>query len=160
MTATATQEEEKVIVTLCDMKNPRVIRYNPVTANHMYFKIRRPPSINGFRGKIEGKPCTLDLIRILYLNQFILCVKNNQEPTIAMIFVQSFTEMNAINSFLLVELQGHVQGRNKPWLVNHSAVGKLTKIHNQTRVENGEIKLFITTSVMLCGIDLPRNDFL
>ena len=77
-----------------------------------------------------------------------------------MIFVQSFSELNAINGYLLVQLQGHVDGNHKPWIINHSAVGKLTKIQNHSRIKNGEIKLFITTSVMLCGIDLPRKGFI
>ena len=50
------------------------------------------------------------------------------------------------------------QGRPKPWLVNNSSVGKLTKLENQRNIDDGHIKLYVTTSVMLCGIDLPRVD--
>ena len=156
MTATASKEDEMKISKLCDMRDPIVIRSNPVTANHMYFKLKRPPSINGFRGKGDKKPSTLDLIKFLVLDQFISCVKMNIEPKVIMIFVQSFSEMNAIRDYLLIQLHGHLAGKKKPWLVNNSAVGKLTKIANRKRIENGDVKLFITTSVMLCGIDLPR----
>ena len=156
MTATATKSEEASISQLCDMNNPVIVRSNPVTSNHMFYKVKRPPSINGFRGKGDGKPSTLDLIKLLLLDKFIESVKRKEEPKIAMIFVQSFSDLNAINGHLLVQLQGHVDGKHKPWIVNYSGVGKLTKVENQKRMKNGEIKFYITTSVMLCGVDLPR----
>ena len=37
-------------------------------------------------------------------------------------------------------------------------VGKHTKAENELRIQNGDINLFVTTSVMLCGVDLPRVD--
>ena len=45
-------------------------------------------------------------------------------------------------------------------MVNHSAVGKITKIENEKRMRTGDVKLFISTSVMLLGIDLPRVDLI
>ena len=56
------------------------------------------------------------------------------------------------------ELHDKLRGQKKPWLMNHSSVGKHTKVMNQIDMDNGGIKLYITTSVMLCGIDLPRVD--
>ena len=158
MTATASKNEERKICELCDMRDPVILRSNPVTENHLYFKIRRPPSCYGFRANIDGKPSTLGLLKILILDKFIECIQSGEEPKTTIIFVQSFQELENINNYLLVQLRNILRGKNKPWLVNHSAVGKLTKIDNQKRVENGQIKLFITTSVMLCGIDLPNVD--
>ena len=40
----------------------------------------------------------------------------------------------------------------------HGGMGKLTKLEDAKRIEKGEIKLFLTTSVLLCGVDLPRVD--
>ena len=45
-------------------------------------------------------------------------------------------------------------------MVNHSAVGKITKIQNEMKMKSGEVKLYISTSVMLLGIDLPRVDLI
>ena len=45
-------------------------------------------------------------------------------------------------------------------MINHSAVGKLTKKRNENRMKSGEVKLFISTSVMLLGIYLPRVDLI
>ena len=44
--------------------------------------------------------------------------------------------------------------------MNHSSIGKHSKVSDQIDMDNGEIKLYITTSVMLCGIDLPRVDII
>ena len=160
MTATATISDEKKISDLCDMRDPFIYRSSPVTKNHLYFKVRRPPSMNGFRGNNSGKPSTLGLLQLLVLDRFVSCFKDGEETKVTMIFVQSFIELNIINNFLLVKLHKHLRGRAKPWMTNHSAVGKLTKEENQKRIEAGEIKLFITTSVMMCGIDLPRVDMI
>ena len=103
MSATVTKSEEREISQLCDMKEPFILRNNPVTKNHMFFKLRRPPSVNGFRGKGDGKPSTLDLLRILVLDNFIELIKSGGEPKISMIFVKSFDELNTVNGFLLTK---------------------------------------------------------
>ena len=49
MTATSTPRENAKIMKMCDMKaDTVVIRRSPITENHMYIKLARPPSINGF----------------------------------------------------------------------------------------------------------------
>ena len=111
----------------------------------MFYKILRPPSINGFRGKGDNKPDTMGLIKLLILDKFIQCIKDSEEPKVAMIFVQSYTELIAINNFLLVKLKNVMGGKSLPWIINDSSVGNLTKLENQRRVEAGEIKLFVTT---------------
>ena len=111
----------------------------------MFCKLLRPPSINGFRGKGDNKPDTLGLIKLLILDKFIQCILESEEPKITMIFVQSYTELIAINNHLLVKLKSVLDGKSLPWIINDSSVGKLTKIENQRRVEAGEIKLFVTT---------------
>ena len=160
MTATATKTEESSIKDLCDMTDPCVIRQNPVTNNHLYIKLKRPPSINGFRGKGDGKTSTLDLLQVLVLDKFVDCVKNGEDPKVTMIFVQSFEDQNVIKNFLISNLKTHLQGKVTPWICNNSAVGKITKIENDRKVKNGDIKLYITTSVMMCGVDLPRVDLI
>ena len=91
MTATATKADETTISKLSDMTNPKVIRYSPVTENHMFYKILRPPSNYGFRGEYES-PSTLKLIKILVLDRFISCIKINEDSKIIMIFFQIFEE--------------------------------------------------------------------
>ena len=158
MTATATRQDIKNISKMCDMNEPVIIQSNPVLPSHCYFKILRPPSLNGFRRKDDEKPATMDLLRVLVLDRFIACVKRNETSKVIMIFVQSYSELNCINNYLRVQLKKHLNGKEKPWIVNNSSVGKITKVENQRRIENGEISLYITTSVMLCGLDLPRVD--
>ena len=68
--------------------------------------------------------------------------------------------MNTISDYLRVQLREKLKGKDKHWIVDHSAVGTFTKLTNQKRMDKGEIKLYITTSVMLCGIDLPQVDII
>ena len=117
MTATASRTDEEKIMNICDMLDPTVIRYNPVMKNQMFFKIPRPPSRYGFLGKEDDDPCTLELIKILVLNKFINSVKSGKEHKVAIIFVQSFQELNTINNYLLVELQKYVEGINKLYIL-------------------------------------------
>ena len=53
MTATASSEDVKKIICMCDMGNPNVFRYSPITNNHMFIKLKRLPSIYGFNGNSE-----------------------------------------------------------------------------------------------------------
>ena len=161
MTATATKSDGEKIALLCDMKNPVTIRSNPVTKNHMFVKIERPPSLYGFRGHSKEKPSTLELIKILVLDNFIRSIINEDEAQkTIIIFVQSYDELNTINQYLVVMLRNKLRGKTKPWIVNHSAVGMHTKVKAQNDMDSGIIKLYISTSVMLCGIDLPRVDII
>ena len=100
MTATATMKDESSIASLCDMKDPVIIRDNPVTANHLYFKVERPPSVYGFRGHSKDKPSTLGLLQLLVLDKFISSVRNGTELKRMIIFVQSFEELTTINNYL------------------------------------------------------------
>ena len=161
MTATSTPRENARIMKMCDMKEDTVvIRRSPITENHMYIKLVRPPSINGF----DSDPTSVDFLATedilcrIVLDSYINDILADRKPKVVMIFVQSFKELNAINRLLLLKLEDHLQGRAKPWAINHSDLGSRTKADLFRRMEAGEISLFITTSVMLCGLDLPCVD--
>ena len=146
---------------MVDMKaDTVVIRRSPLTENHMYIKLVRPPSINGF----DCDPTSVDFLATedilcrIVLDSYIDDILAGRKPKVVMIFVQSFRELNAINRLLLLKLEDHLQGKPKPWAINHSDLGSRTKSELFRRMEAGEISLFITTSVMLCGVDLPCVD--
>lgn len=133
-----------------------------VTENHMYIKLARPPSINGFDSDPTSADflATEDILCRIVLDSYIDDILANRKPKVVMIFVQSFKELNAINRLLLLKLEDHLQGKAKPWAINHSDLGSRTKSELFRRMEEGEISLFITTSVMLCGVDLPCVDII
>ena len=133
-----------------------------VTENHMYIKLARPPSINGFDSDPTSADflATEDILCRIVLDSYIDDILADRKPKVVMIFVQSFKELNAINRLLLLKLEDHLQGKAKPWAINHSDLGSRTKSELFRRMEEGEISLFITTSVMLCGVDLPCVDII
>ena len=128
----------------------------------MYIKLARPPSINGFDSDPTSADflATEDILCRIVLDSYIDDILANRKPKVVMIFVQSFKELNAINRLLLLKLEDHLQGKAKPWAINHSDLGSRTKSELFRRMEEGEISLFITTSVMLCGVDLPCVDII
>ena len=161
MTATSTPQENTKIMKMCDMKEDTVvIRRSPITENHMFIKLVRPPSIHGFESDPSSVDClaTEDILCRIVLDSYIEDILADRKPKTIMIFVQSFKELNAINRLLLLKLEDHLQGKTKPWAINHSDLGSRTKSELFSRMEAGEISLFITTSVMLCGVDLPCVD--
>ena len=162
MTATSTPTDNVKIVKLCDIRPDYVtVRRSPVTDNHLYYRIQRPPSVNGFsQGEEPEIKSTLSLVCHLVLDSYVLDILEGRQPKIIMIFAQSYVELNAINRYLLMRFKNFLKGKLKPWIINHSEVGKKTKGETMNKLSLGQISLIVTTSVMLCGLDRPRIDII
>ena len=160
MTATSTPKDNMKIRKMCDMRPDSItIRRSPVTSNHMYYRVQRPPSVNGFSPIDDSDNITtLSLICRLVLDSYVSDVMSQRTPKVVMIFAQSYAELNAINRYLCLKLEHHLGGKSKPWAINHSEIGVWRKKELFEKITSGEISLIITTSVMLCGIDLSRVD--
>ena len=160
MTATSTPADNVKITKMCDMRPGYVtVRRSPVTDNHLYYRIQRPPSVNGFsQGEDPDFKSTLSLVCHLVLDNYVQDVVEGRPPKIIMIFAQSYSELNAINRYLLMRFKNMLKGKPKPWIINHSEVGKKSKIEILNKLASGQISLIATTSVMLCGLDRPRVD--
>ena len=162
MTATSTPTDNVKIKKMCDM-NPAVvtIRKSPVTDNHMYYRIQRPPSVNGFSpGEDPDIKSTLSLVCLLVLDSYVRDIMEGRPPKIIMIFAQSYIELNSINRFLLMKFKHLLKGKPKPWIINHSEIGNKSKNEILNKLSSGQISLIATTSVMLCGLDSPRVDII
>ena len=132
-----------------------------MTDNHLYYRVQRPPSVNGFSpGEDPDIKSTLALVCHLVLDSYVLDIMEERQPKIIMIFAQSYIELNAINRYLLMRFKHFLKGKAKPWIVNHSEIGSKSKTEILNKLSLGQISLIVTTSVMLCGLDRPRVDII
>ena len=90
-------------------------------------------------------------------------IKNGATPKRAIIFVKKLDDLMELDDFLSDQL-GHLEITRSPttcpWVTNCSATGTVTaeKIRERTRTEDSTITLYISTSVMLCGLDIKDID--
>ena len=134
----------------------------------MYINLERPPTCNGFYGKLGNKGETekygqCHLLSRIYLNQFISDVNNDITPKKGMIFCQTLSDIMDVSDYLTRKLRSTlknrgVENKNYPWVINHSEIGHVTAEHIRKRSSNGDISLYITTSVMLLGLDIRDID--
>ena len=159
MTATATEAdvaEMKVCLGLRD--NVTVLRASPVQ-NHMKFvALRRPANGCGFDGIVNrsGKFCPglSHILNTIYLKQFIGAMKTNQDVKKCIIFFRTEMQMLETYEYLLSQLPQFKDNESIPFVMNHSINGEATE---KSFVERrNDIKLFLTTSKMLMGLDLAN----
>ena len=93
------------------------------------------------------------------MKQFICDIKEGRKPKKATLYVKKYSDLDELDDFLTSEL-GHLKivknPKTCPWVVNSSATGKNTaeKIRQRTKEVDSSIFLYITTSVMLFGLDI------
>ena len=174
MTASAKRKTEKgvkkneleEIKIMCGIQftNTVVITISPILHNHLYVNLKKPPSIYGFLGKehFSGSSVKIGSVHFLwriYLKRFVSDVKEGKTPKRAILYVKKYLDLADLDEFLTEEL-GHLEIAQSPntcpWVVNSSATGKITaeRIRERSQEENSSIYLYITTSVMLFGLNI------
>ena len=160
------KSEIEEIKTLCSIAHSptTVITISPILSNHIYVSVKKPPTKNGFFGKdcFSFKPDKVGTVHVLwqlYLKRFVEDILTGKTPKRAVLFVKKMTDLMEVDDFLTSKL-GHLDisrdPNTCPWVTNSSATGKITaeKIRARSTTANSSIHLYITTSVMLFGLDL------
>ena len=123
-----------------------------------YCRIERPPSIYGTYGKTVGdvfKPGTLQVLKTCYLDKYVEDVKMGLETKRAIWFFKKEEDIADVNDFLCEALPELASDPSTcPWVVNFSGVGPVTA--KSIRERSGEISLYLTTAVMMMGINLEN----
>ena len=160
------KSEVDQIKSMCAIQHSEtsVITISPILHNHIYVSLRSPPPISGFYGpETQDSPTTkIGLVHLLwriYLKYFVTEIKANRTPKRAIIYVKKMNDLVDLDEFLTMELEHLDVVRNPntcPWVVSSSASGRITteKIRERAGEEDSSIHLFITTSVMLFGLNL------
>ena len=101
------------------------------------------------------KPGFLDTLRSIVLDQYIELVRSGNPVKAIMIFLKKEEDLADINDFLCEACPELASDPSTcPWVVNFSGVGPATA--KSIRERSGEISLYLTTSVMLMGINLQN----
>ena len=92
-------------------------------------------------------------MRSTFLDKFVESIRNGSPVKKAVWFFKKEEDIADINDYLCDCLPEFAEDPSTcPWVVNFSAIGPATALSIRNRA--GEIKLYLTTAVMLMGIDL------
>lgn len=159
MTATATVKEIREMKDCLGFRDDEilVLKSSPVQAHVKFQTLRRPPNGAGFDGDFSSsgsfKPGLGHMLDIIYLERFISDINKGLDPKKAIIFFRTETQLLATYEYLQERLP-QFNGKNRviPYVMNHGAVGEATDKDIVDRKD--DIKLFLTTSKMIMGVDL------
>ena len=103
----------------------------------------------------DFKPGLIEVLRASYLDKFVDKIRRGEAVKRAVWFFKREEDIADINDFLCDVLPEHGSDPSScPWVVNFSGVGPATAKSIRERGE--EISLYLTTSVMLMGINLAN----
>ena len=157
-TATLTMEEEGELMASFGLRrvNTTVLRASPVLKHHKYIRLERPPNMYGSYGvDVKGieKPGLIQMLRNCILDKFVEHIEAGIPPKKAIVFFKKEDDIADVNDYLCNALPEVSKDPSScPWVVNFSGVGPATAKSISDRKE--EISLYLTTSVMLMGLDL------
>ena len=118
--------------------------------------MERPANIYGSYGRVindELKPGLIQVLRSCFLDKFVDHMRRGIEVKKAIWFFRREEDIADVNDYLCSELPELAQDPSScPWVVNFSSVGPATAKSISSR--QGDISLYITTAVMIMGIDL------
>lgn len=121
-----------------------------------HFRIERPANIYGSYGKTVNGVLKQGLVHVMgpaYLDKYVENTRKGIPVKKAIWFFKKEEDIADINDYLCECLPDQAADPSKcPWVVNFSSVGPATALSIRSR-EN-EITLYLSTAVMLMGIDL------
>ena len=140
--------------------NTVVLKSNPVQSQHCYVNVRRPPNVSGaFGDELDAghKPGTVQLLDRLILDEFVEDVKLGKKPKKTIIFFRREDDIPNVYDAICERLPEHAANPNTiPWVQNHSGIGPVTA--ESYRQRRDSISLYLSTSVMLLGLDFSDID--
>ena len=107
--------------------------------------------------KAVYKPGLVQFLQEIFLDKFMHCIRNNLPVKHAILLFKKEDDIADVNDLLCELLPEQAMDPSScPWVVNHSSIGPITA--QSIRSRSGEISLFLSTSVMLMGLDCPNID--
>ena len=159
--------EIEQIAALCSIHHSPYITVmkTPILSNQIFVRLLKPPATYNFRGQFNNtnsdkvKSGASELLWNIYLKHFVKCIEDGTQPKKAIIYVTNLIHLMDINEFFrekLIHLDVVKNPQTCPWILNNSNAGKNTieKIRQRSKDPNGGIYLYVTTSVMLMGLDI------
>ena len=126
------------------------------------FRLQRPPSCYGTYGKeVKGieKPGLVQVLQDVYLDEYVACLKDRRPVKHALFMFKNEDDLVDVNDFLCELLPEMAEDPSCcPWVMNHSSVGAATA--ESIRNRSGNISLYLSTAVMLMGINCSNIDLI
>ena len=164
MTATATKNDIKEVVSALGLRVPPLVLSTSPVLPHIKFSILRRPSNNyGLDGYVtkDGKfqPGLMDLLLRVYLQFYLNDLEAGFKPKKAIIFCRGNGIMGEIYSRIMELTKYRFKDcRDAPFVMNHSSLLPPTEKVLADRSE--DISLYLSSNKMLMGIDLTEIDII
>ena len=108
-------------------------------------------------GEEEAKPGLIQLLNRLVLDEYVASIKSGENPKKTIIFFRREDDLPDVYDELCERLPGFAANPETiPWVLNHSGIGPVTA--ESIRQRRKSISLYLTTSVMLLGLDFDDID--
>ena len=122
----------------------------------LLIRVERPPNIYSSYGRtVDGelKPGLIQVLKACFLDKYVDQTRRGIAVKKAIWFFKKEEDIADVNDFLCNELpEVSSDPSSCPWVINFSAVGPATAKSIASR--KGEITLYLTTAVMMMGLDL------
>ena len=145
--------------------NTVVLKTNPVQSQHCYVAVRRPPNVNGSYGvghdddddEAVTKPGLIHLLNRVFIDEYVESIKLGKKPKKAIIFFRREDDIPNIYDAICERLPDQASNPEiTPWVQNHAGIGPVTA--ESIRQRRDSISLYLSTSVMLLGLDFKDID--
>ena len=155
MSATSTKSEiDELRINLGFREaNTVVLKASPIQSHFNYVKLRRPANIYGSYGLEENdKPGLIQLLDRIYLDEYVESIKNGKKLKKAIFFFRREDDIPDVYDYICERLPAQAANPDTiPWVQNHSGIGPVTA--ESIRQRRDSISLYLSTSVMLLGLD-------
>ena len=165
MSATATEAEIEELKSNLGLRpgNTIVLRSDPVQTQHNYIRVVRPANIYGTFGSesIDGsiKPGLMQLMNNIFFDKYVEKMEKGESVKKSIWICRNEDDICDLYDGLCERLPDMASNPlSCPFVMNHSGVGPITA--ESIRQRRGEINLYITTSVMLLGLDFKDIDII
>ena len=165
MTATATVSEIVELKGIMGLRevNTVVLKADPVQSQFNIVRVERPPNIRGTSGieEMDGtvKPGLVQLMRRIMLDDYVQKIKQGLPVKRSLWLCRNTSDVADLYDELCEMLPEHASNPlSCPFVMNHSSVGPITA--DTLRKRRSSISLYLSTSVMLLGLDLDEVDII
>ena len=141
--------------------NTVMLRADPVQTQFKYVRVERPANIYGSFGSesFEGdlKPGLIHIMNRLFFDQYVDKVKMGVTVKKSIWICRNEDDICDLYDALCERLPDQASDPLRcPFVMNHSGIGPITA--ESIRQRRGEINLYLTTSIMLLGLDFADVD--
>ena len=157
LSATATQEDVSMTIQTLGLKSePVLLAENPLQSHFKFVMMQRQSDNYGFDGYMDQNskfhPGLLDQLKLIYIDEYVRCIEEKQEPKPAIIFFRTESQLINLLNYLRQRLNVS-SASHAPFVSLVASTPKVTEMVIRSRA--GSISLYLSTQKMLMGLNIP-----